>query len=187
VRVDVQAPSPTPGMKSSPCSMPSSPSPARRVAVQEYGKSNPDLIAGLEEPGGRGVARAGLSLGAARDTTPLRQAITAMAAARWTSRSLPRLSRSSTCSRSAAEEGHEAALRAAFGRPIVVGSVGPTTTETLRAINCRRHRAPAPEARPPRHCGRFGMASGDRGPARRSMMLVSVSDGLDPECARAHA
>ena len=33
----------------------------------------------------------------------------------------------------AAEDGRENALRAAFGRPIVVGSIGPTTSEALRA------------------------------------------------------
>ena len=102
------------------------------MAVQEYGKSNPELIAGLESRGAE-VSRVPVYRWALpEDTTPLRQAIAAMAAGEVDIALFTSAQQVEHLLQVAAEEGHEATLRAAFGRPIVVGSVGPTTTETLR-------------------------------------------------------
>ncbi len=66
----------------------------RRVAVQEYGVSNPDLIAGLEARGAEVTERAGLSMDtAARPCAAARRAQGDCGAAQPRSRSSPALTR----------------------------------------------------------------------------------------------
>ena len=133
VRVDVQAPEPNTWHEVLAVLDAQLPVAGQRVAVQEYGKSNPDLIAGLESRGAE-VSRVPVYRWALpEDTMPLRQAIAAMAAGQVDIALFTSAQQVEHLLQVAAEEGHEAALRAAFDRPIVVGSVGPTTSETLRA------------------------------------------------------
>jgi uroporphyrinogen-III synthase len=133
VRVDVQAPEPNTWHDVLAVLDAQLPVAGQRVAVQEYGKPNPDLIAGLESRGAE-VSRVPVYRWALpEDTAPLRQAIAGMAAGQVDIALFTSAQQVEHLLQVAAEQRHEAALRAAFGRPIVVGSVGPTTTEALRA------------------------------------------------------
>jgi uroporphyrinogen-III synthase len=105
----------------------------RRVAVQEYGKPNPELIAGLKERGAE-VTRVPVYRWALPDDTgPLRRAIEQMVADEVDIALFTSAQQVEHLLQVAAEEAHEAPLRAAFRRSIIVGSVGPTTSEALRA------------------------------------------------------
>jgi uroporphyrinogen-III synthase len=105
----------------------------RRVAVQEYGKSNPELIDGLKQRGAEVTRVPVYRWALPEDTAPLRQAIAAMAAGTVDIALFTSAQQVEHLLWIAAEEGHEAAVRAALGGSIVVGSIGPTTSETLRA------------------------------------------------------
>lgn len=103
----------------------------RRVAVQEYGVSNPELLAGLAERGAQ-VARVPVYQWALpEDTAPLRAAVQALAdgavdiALFTTSVQIVHLLQI------AREMNLEPQLRAGLAR-IVVGSIGPVTSEELR-------------------------------------------------------
>jgi uroporphyrinogen-III synthase len=103
----------------------------RRIAVQEYGASNPELLAGLAERGAS-VTRVPIYEWALPDDTgPLRSAVAAVVrgdvdvALFTTSVQVIHLLRI------AKELDSEEALRRSFGR-IVVGSIGPVTSEALR-------------------------------------------------------
>lgn len=104
--------------------------PARRVAVQEYGKTNPELTAGLIAQGREVTAVPVYQWALPVDTQPLRQAIRQLAANRidvvlfTTSIQLPHLFQI------AEEEGLAAETKAALAR-IVIASIGPTTSEAL--------------------------------------------------------
>ncbi len=103
--------------------------PERRIAVQEYGRSNAELIAALRERGEVTTVRV-YRWDLPEDTAPLRAAAHRIAAGEigvalfTTSIQLEHLLRI------AAEEGIEDQVRAAFSK-IVVASIGPTTTEAL--------------------------------------------------------
>jgi uroporphyrinogen-III synthase len=105
----------------------------RRVAVQEYGKPNPELIDGLKQRGAEVMRVPIYRWALPEDTTPLRRAIAAMAAGAVDIALFTSAQQIEHLLLIAAEEGQEPALRTAFGRSIVVGSIGPTTSEALRA------------------------------------------------------
>jgi uroporphyrinogen-III synthase len=133
VRIDVQAPEPNTWHEVLAALDSQLPVTGLRVAVQEYGKTNSDLIEGLQNRGAD-VCRVPVYRWALpEDTTPLRQAIAAMAGGTVDIALFTSAQQVEHLLQVAVEEGHEASLRAAFDRPIVVGSVGPTTSETLRA------------------------------------------------------
>jgi uroporphyrinogen-III synthase len=104
--------------------------PERRIAVQEYGRSNPELIEGLRARGAEVTTVPVYQWDLPEDTGPLRQAVRRLAAGEFdvvmftTSIQVPHLLRV------AGEEGVEAGVRAALRRA-VVASIGPTTSETL--------------------------------------------------------
>jgi uroporphyrinogen decarboxylase len=103
-----------------------------RVAVQEYGKSNPELIRGLEQRGAT-VTRVPVYRWALPDDIgPLRQAIEEIAQGRVGAVLFTSAQQVEHLLQVAAEEGRAAALRAALEKSVVVGSIGPTTSETLR-------------------------------------------------------
>ena len=103
----------------------------RRIAVQEYGAANPDLLAGLAERGASVTRVPVYEWSLPDDTGPLRAAVQAVVrgdvdvALFTTSIQVIHLLRI------AKELGLEEALLRSFGR-IVVGSIGPVTSEALR-------------------------------------------------------
>lgn len=105
--------------------------PERDIVVQEYGRPAAELIDGLRARGARVSAVPVYQWDLPADTGPLREAVKRLAAGQFdvvmftTSIQAPHLLRV------AAEEGADDAVRAALAK-IVVASVGPTTSETLR-------------------------------------------------------
>jgi uroporphyrinogen-III synthase len=102
-----------------------------RVAVQEYGSQNSELLAGLEERGARVTRVPVYQWALPEDTGPLRAAVQSIArgeidmALFTTSIQVVHLLRISR------EMNLEQELRRGFGR-VVVGSIGPMTSEELR-------------------------------------------------------
>jgi uroporphyrinogen-III synthase len=103
----------------------------KRVAVQEYGSANPELLAGLSERGASVTRVPVYEWALPADTGPLRDSVQAIVnggidvALFTTSVQVQHLLRI------ASEAQLEETLRSAFGR-IVVGSIGPITSEALR-------------------------------------------------------
>lgn len=103
----------------------------RRVAVQEYGQPNPELLAGLAERGAEVTRVPVYQWALPEDTGPLRAAAESIARGGFdvvlftTSVQVPHLLRV------AAEMNLEPAVRDAFDS-MLVASIGPTTSETLR-------------------------------------------------------
>lgn len=103
----------------------------RRVALQEYGASNPDLLAGLAERGAR-VTRVPIYQWALpEDTGPLRAAVEAIARGEIDVALFTTSAQVSHLLRIAREMNLEAEVRRGFAR-IAVGSIGPLTSEELR-------------------------------------------------------
>jgi uroporphyrinogen-III synthase len=102
-----------------------------RIAVQEYGVSNPDLIASLESRGARVTSVPVYRWALPENLEPLRAAVSAVAhgevdvAIFTTGMQIVHLLQV------AGAMGQEDAVRAALGR-MVVASIGPTTSEELR-------------------------------------------------------
>ena len=103
----------------------------KRVAVQEYGAANPELLAGLSERGANVTRVPVYEWALPADTGPLRDSVQAVVnggidiAFFTTSVQVQHLLRM------AAEMQLQETLRRAFGR-VVVGSIGPITSEALR-------------------------------------------------------
>lgn len=103
----------------------------RRVALQEYGASNPDLLAGLAERGAR-VTRVPIYQWALpEDTGPLRAAVEAIARGEIDVALFTTSVQVSHLLWIAREMNLEAEVRRGFAR-IAVGSIGPLTSEELR-------------------------------------------------------
>lgn len=107
-----------------------------RVAVQEYGISNPDLIEGLRKYGALVTVVPVYQWTLPEDITPLRDAIGAIIRgeadiALFTSSQQVRHLIQVACA-----DGLEQPLREAF-KQIAIGSIGPTTTETLHEIGLK--------------------------------------------------
>jgi uroporphyrinogen-III synthase len=102
-----------------------------RVAVQEYGATNPELLDGLKERGA-GVTRVPVYEWALpADVGPLRDSVQSIVNGRIDMAFFTTSVQVQHLLRIAAETGAEDKLRRAFGR-IVVGSIGPMTSEALR-------------------------------------------------------
>jgi uroporphyrinogen-III synthase len=104
-----------------------------RVAIQEYGKPNLELIEGLERRGATVTRVPVYRWALPEDLGPLKAAIAEIAlgcvgAALFTS-----AQQVEHLLAVAAGEGRETDLRTAFDQYTLVGSIGPTTSETLRA------------------------------------------------------
>jgi uroporphyrinogen decarboxylase len=102
-----------------------------RVAVQEYGKPNPELIEGLQRRGATVTRVPVYRWALPEDTGPLRQAVHQLVEGRIGAALFTSAQQIAHLIQIAAEEGREAELRGAFGRSVVIGSIGPTTTEAL--------------------------------------------------------
>lgn len=108
--------------------------PERKLAVQEYGRSSPELLDGLRQMGCMVTAIPVYQWDLPEDTGPLREAVHRLAANDFdlalftTSIQIPHLLQV------AREEGMEAAVRRRLAQ-IKIGSIGPTTSEALREEN----------------------------------------------------
>jgi uroporphyrinogen-III synthase len=103
----------------------------RRIAVQEYGVSNPDLVAGLVERGSQVTSVPVYEWALPEDTRPLRSAIDAVARNAVDVILFTTATQADHLLQIAAEMKLEDRLRRALSR-MVVASIGPTTSERLR-------------------------------------------------------
>lgn len=110
------------------------PRPERKIAVQEYGRTSPELVEGLQALGCQVTSVPVYQWELPEDTAPLREAVHRLAAAQFdvalftTSIQIPHLLQI------AQQENLEADVRASLAR-IKIGSIGPTTSEALREEN----------------------------------------------------
>jgi uroporphyrinogen-III synthase len=103
----------------------------RRVAVQEYGASNAELLAGLEERGAQVTRVPVYQWALPEDTEPLRAAVEAIARGKIDVALFTTSIQVTHLLRIAREMNLERELRAGFAR-ILIGSIGPMTSEELR-------------------------------------------------------
>lgn len=103
----------------------------RRVAVQEYGVANPELLAGLKERGALVTSVPVYEWALPEDTGPLRSAILAISRNEIDVILFTTATQADHLLQIAAEMKQEDALRRALSR-MLVASIGPTTSERLR-------------------------------------------------------
>ncbi|MEZ6138517.1 MAG: uroporphyrinogen decarboxylase [Pirellulaceae bacterium] len=103
----------------------------QKVGLQEYGKSNPSLLAGLEARGAEVVPLRVYNWELPEDTQPLRDNLRAIVAGHRDVLLLTSAHQVVNMLRLADEMGLEDELRVAL-RKMIVASIGPTTTEMLR-------------------------------------------------------
>ena len=105
----------------------------RRVAVQEYGIANPELLAGLRERGARVTSVPVYEWGLPEDLGPLRAAISALAQNEIDVILFTTGTQADHLMQIAAESKQADAVRRAFLR-MMAASIGPTTSERLREL-----------------------------------------------------
>ncbi len=132
-RIDLQAPEPNTWRELLGALDANIPVKGLRVAVQEYGQPNPELIEGLEARGATVTPVPVYGWALPDDTVPLREAIEEIIEGRIGAAVFTSAQQVVHLLQVAAEDGREADLRIALGRSVVVASVGPTTTEALKA------------------------------------------------------
>ena len=103
----------------------------RRVAVQEYGVQNPELIAALRQRGAQVTRVPVYRWALPEDLGPLRSAVRSIAKAEIDVVLFTTATQVVHLLQVAREMGEEEALRTGL-RLVVVGSIGPTTSEELR-------------------------------------------------------
>ncbi len=101
-----------------------------KIGLQEYGKTNTSLIAGLEARGAQVVSVRVYQWELPEDTEPLAQNIRAMAAGERDVLLLTSAHQVANMLRMAADMGLEDQLRSAL-KQMIVASIGPTTSEML--------------------------------------------------------
>ncbi len=131
VRVDLQAPEPNTWHEVLALLDAKLPVAGQRIAVQEYGKPNLELIAGLRDRGAEVTPVPVYRWALPEDTGPLRRGIEEIASGRAGAALFTSAQQIEHMLRIAAEEGREGDLRSALNTSTVVGSVGPTTSEML--------------------------------------------------------
>jgi uroporphyrinogen-III synthase len=104
--------------------------PERRIAVQEYGQSNVDLLDALRRRGAEVTPVRVYQWDLPEDTGPLREAAQRLASGEFNVVLFTTSVQALHLLRIAAELGIEPQVRAAMER-MMVASIGPTTTETL--------------------------------------------------------
>jgi uroporphyrinogen-III synthase len=104
----------------------------KRVAVQEYGASNPELLEGLASRGASVTRVPVYEWALPEDTAPLREAVGAIARGEVDVALFTTSVQVDHLMKIAAEMNLEEPMRRAFDR-ILVGSIGPVTSERLRA------------------------------------------------------
>ncbi len=110
--------------------------PERRIAVQEYGRSNPELLAGLRQGGAEVTTVRVYQWELPADTEPLRAAARRLAAGELQVVLFTTSIQIEHLLRIAAETGIEADVVAAL-HAMVVASIGPTTSEALAEAGVR--------------------------------------------------
>jgi uroporphyrinogen-III synthase len=131
-RVDFQVPSPNTWHETLGLLDEKLPVEGLRVAVQEYGAPNAELVQGLELRGATVTRVRVYRWALPEDLEPLRAAIAEIAMGRVGIALFTSSQQVEHLLSIAALEGREASLRAAMAKHTVVGSIGPTTSETLR-------------------------------------------------------
>jgi len=104
--------------------------PERRIAVQEYGKSNPELVDGFRARGTEVTTVRVYQWDLPEDTAPLRQAARQVAAGAFAAALFTTSIQIAHLFRVAAEEGLEQRVKDGLSR-MMVASIGPTTSEAL--------------------------------------------------------
>ncbi|MGD0297421.1 MAG: uroporphyrinogen-III synthase [Bryobacteraceae bacterium] len=104
--------------------------PERNIAIQEYGKSNPELLAGLRARGAEVTAVRVYQWDLPEDTAPLREAVRRIADSHADVAMFTTSIQLTHLFRIAAEAGMEEAVHNNLRR-MVIASIGPTTTEAL--------------------------------------------------------
>jgi uroporphyrinogen-III synthase len=104
----------------------------KRVAVQEYGTPNPELLAGLTERGAKVTPVPVYEWGLPEDTAPLRQAAAALAGGEIDVALFTTSVQVVHLLKIAGEMNLQEGVHQAFAQ-ILVGSIGPVTSEELRA------------------------------------------------------
>ncbi len=104
----------------------------KRVAVQEYGARNEELLAGLRQRGARVATVPVYGWALPEDTAPLRAAIERLVSREVEVALFTSATQVENVFRVAAEMGLADALREAFRGRTVVASIGPITTATLQ-------------------------------------------------------
>jgi uroporphyrinogen-III synthase len=104
--------------------------PERRIAVQEYGKSNANLLEALRARGAEVTAVPVYQWDLPEDTAPLREAVRRIAAGQADVAIFTTSIQLAHLFRIAAKEGLEGPVRSALRR-MVIASIGPSTTEAL--------------------------------------------------------
>jgi uroporphyrinogen-III synthase len=102
----------------------------KRIAVQEYGRTNPELIAGLSARGGEVTSVRVYQWDLPGDPAPLYEAARRLAAGEFDVALFTTAIQISHLMRAAREQSIEVAALDALRR-CFVGSIGPTTTEAL--------------------------------------------------------
>jgi uroporphyrinogen-III synthase len=114
----------------------------RRVAVQEYGVSNTELLAGLRERGAEVLRVPVYQWALPDDVGPLRAAIAAVIGGDVTVAMFTTGVQAAHLFQIAEEEGKAEELRGAL-RKIVVASIGPSTTEALAGVGVKADMEPS--------------------------------------------
>jgi len=110
--------------------------PEKRIAVQEYGKSNPELLEGFRARGAEVTAVRVYQWALPEDTRPLRTAAERLAAGDFQVALFTTATQIDHLMQLAKETGLEDFVQDALTR-MVVGSIGPTTTEALEEFGIR--------------------------------------------------
>jgi uroporphyrinogen-III synthase len=113
-----------------------------RIAVQEYGAQNPELLAGLVGRGAHVTSVPVYEWALPEDTGPLRSAIAAMARNEIDVILFTTATQADHLLQIGAEMKEEDAMRCALSR-MVVASIGPTTSERLREFGIAPDMEPA--------------------------------------------
>jgi uroporphyrinogen-III synthase len=108
----------------------------KRVALQEYGESNPELLAGLRERGANVTQVPVYKWDLPEDTQPLRNAVEAIAEARIDLALFTTSVQIDHLVKIAREMNRESRVREGLAKTSV-GSIGPVTSEALREENIR--------------------------------------------------
>src|SRR5579872_86766 len=104
--------------------------PERRIAVQEYGRSNPELVEGWRARGAEVTTVRVYQYGLPEDVEPLREAAHRLASGEFQAVLFTTAVQIANLARVAREMGIEEPMLAALRRCLVV-SIGPTTSEAL--------------------------------------------------------
>jgi len=116
--------------------------PERRIAVQEYGRSNPKLLAALRERGAEVTPIPIYQWALPDDTGPLRDAARGIARGRFDVAMFTTPNQLTHLFQVAAGEGVADSLPAALSK-IVVASIGPSTSEMLASHDIRADLEPS--------------------------------------------